>query len=282
MLFLALAVPALYAYAASLRDIARPGWFADISLAISTSLAGAPDAEVPSVDPIAAAKVDEDLDYRIAERTKSMEGWRGFLAAHPNGVHAQSARAELDALSMPAAPSEPIVAQPPGVRTADTNNTDGGASPASPALDSNAATLTSDEMCGGDQERLQQLSASPTSDGVLRLLIELRCEKLRPQLLLLAKRLDTAPAVPADTPRETSSNPPPAQDAPKSASAEERKPRTESRHRAHAAVASHRAEPRRRSNRDKAASVPPFLLAIFGERAKTPPPRPTRSAGGSQ
>ena len=38
---------------------------------------------------------------------------------------------------------------------------------------------------------------SPTSDGVIRLLIELRCEKLRPQLLSLAKRLeDKAPSAP--------------------------------------------------------------------------------------
>ena len=86
MLFLALAVPAIYACAPpSLEELAKPRWLADISLVISTSLAAKPEAEIPAVDPIAAAKVDEDLDYRIAERTKSTEGWRSFLTAHPDG-----------------------------------------------------------------------------------------------------------------------------------------------------------------------------------------------------
>jgi hypothetical protein len=86
MLFLALAVPAMYAYAPpSFKEIAKPVWLADISVAINSSLAAKPQAEIPAVDPIAAAKVDEDLDYRIAERTKSTEGWRAFLAAHPDG-----------------------------------------------------------------------------------------------------------------------------------------------------------------------------------------------------
>src|SRR3984957_12395850 len=103
MLFLALAVPATYLYARpSLEEIARLRWLDDISVMISKSLAYAkPKAEVSLVDPIAAAKVEEDLDYRIAERTKSTEGWRAFLAAHPVGPHAQSAHAELDKLAPP-------------------------------------------------------------------------------------------------------------------------------------------------------------------------------------
>ena len=53
--------------------------------------------------------------------------------------------------------------------------------------ESEAATVASDEICRGDEDRLEQLSDSPTSDGVIRFLIELRCEKLRPQLLRLAE-----------------------------------------------------------------------------------------------
>ena len=103
MLFLALALPAIYAYAPpNLEDIAKPQWLDHISAIITKSLASAkPQAEVSPVDPVAAAKVDEDLDYRIAERTKSLEGWRAFLTAHPDGPHAQSARAELDKLAAP-------------------------------------------------------------------------------------------------------------------------------------------------------------------------------------
>ena len=46
------------------------------------------------VDRAAAARVDEDLDYKIAQRKGSVEGWGSFLAAHGSGVHAQSAKAE--------------------------------------------------------------------------------------------------------------------------------------------------------------------------------------------
>ena len=98
----AIAVPAMYVYAPRLEEIAKPRWLDGIGLAINKSAAAVkPQAEVSPVDPIAAANVDEDLDYRIAQRTKSIEGWRSFLTAHPGGPHAQSARAELDKLVMP-------------------------------------------------------------------------------------------------------------------------------------------------------------------------------------
>ena len=280
MLFLALAVPAIYAFApTSFKELAKPRWLTDISLVISTSFAAKPEAEIPAVDPIAAAKVDEDLDYRIAERTKSTEGWREFLAAHPDGAHAQSARAELDALAGPVAPSTPAVAQAPDAGAADAKLTVDSIPPSLPAPKSNAATLASDEICRVDQDRLQQLSSSPTSDGVIRLLIELRCEKLRPLLLLLAKRLDAAPAVPVDAAQDGSSNSPATQGASKGASAQEARSRAESRHRVHAGVASHSSEPRRRANREKAANLPPFLLALFGEQSRNPSSRQARSGG---
>jgi hypothetical protein len=115
MLFLALALPAIYTYAQpNLRHIAMPRWLDAISATITKSLASAkPQAEVSPVDPVAAAKVDEDLDYRIAKRTKSLEGWRAFLTAHPGGPHAQSARAELDELAAPVTPPATGAAQAP-------------------------------------------------------------------------------------------------------------------------------------------------------------------------
>src|SRR6478672_10149789 len=100
MLCLALALPAVYAYAPpNLRDIAKPRWLDDINVMINRSLPTKPQAEGSPVDPIAAANVDEDLDYRIAERTKSTEGWRSFLTANPERPPAQSARAQLDKLA---------------------------------------------------------------------------------------------------------------------------------------------------------------------------------------
>ena len=97
---LALAVAVIYAYAPlSLEDVAKLRWLDDINVIVNKSLAPAkPEVGVSAVDPIAAANVDEDVDYRIAQRTKSTEGWRSFLAAHPDGPHAQSARAAVDKL----------------------------------------------------------------------------------------------------------------------------------------------------------------------------------------
>ena len=57
-----------------------------------------PQAAVFAVDPAGAARVTEDLDYRIAERIGSLEGWRSFLAGHGSGVYAQTARGEVDRL----------------------------------------------------------------------------------------------------------------------------------------------------------------------------------------
>jgi hypothetical protein len=66
-------------------------WLDDINVILNKSFANAkPEVGVSPVDPIAAANVDEDLDYRIAQRMKSTERWRSFLAAHPDGLHAQA------------------------------------------------------------------------------------------------------------------------------------------------------------------------------------------------
>jgi len=80
----------------NLEDVAKFKWFDAINVTIDKAVALAkPQVARAPVDPAAAARVDEDLDYRIAQRKDSVEGWRSFLAAHGNGVHAQSAKAEV-------------------------------------------------------------------------------------------------------------------------------------------------------------------------------------------
>ena len=191
MLFLALALPAMYAYAPSLEGVAKSRWLGDIGAFITKSLTPArPEANASAVDPVAAANLDEDLDYQIAQRMKSTEGWRSFLTAHPNGPHAQSARAELDKLVPPETPPAPAAMQAPDGDGPDAKIPSAVASPARPSAGSETTTPTSDEICRDDEDRLEQLSNSPTGDGVIRFLIELRCEKLRPQLLRLAERVD--------------------------------------------------------------------------------------------
>jgi hypothetical protein len=60
--------------------------------------------EAAPIDASASAKIDEDLDYRIAEQRKSADAWRAFLTAHPTGAHAPAAQAALDKLEPPPAP----------------------------------------------------------------------------------------------------------------------------------------------------------------------------------
>jgi hypothetical protein len=82
-------------------DLAK---FSETSVAFITTTLTPAKPEAAPIDPAASAKVDEDLDYRIAEQRKSIDGWRGFLAAHPQGPHAPAAQAELDKLQPPPAP----------------------------------------------------------------------------------------------------------------------------------------------------------------------------------
>src|ERR1700729_3330281 len=280
MLFLALAVPATYLYARpSLEEIANLRWLADISVAISTSLAAKPKAVVPAVDPIAAAKVDEDLDYRIAERTKSIEGWRAFLAGHPDGPHVQSARAELDKLAPPMTPAAPT----PDTGAADTTIPSGNVPPPLPSTGSDAASVASDEICTGDEDRLQRLSDSPTSDGVIRLLIELRCEKLRPQLLSLAKRLDDkTPAVSADAAQDASSSVLPGSVASTPPLPPPRMRTNEPSKRLRSTLSSRGVELKRHATPRTAPNLPELLLAFFGGGPRNATGvRRTQAAGGS-
>ena len=73
---LVLALAVIYVYAPlSLEYVAKLRWLDDINVVVNKSLAPSkPEVSVSAVDPIAAANVDEDLDYRIAQRTMSTEG----------------------------------------------------------------------------------------------------------------------------------------------------------------------------------------------------------------
>jgi hypothetical protein len=83
----------------NLEEIAKLAWPDEINVIINKAVARLrPQAAVFAVDPAAAARVTEGLDYRIAERIGSVEGWRSFLAVHGSGVHAQTATGEVDRL----------------------------------------------------------------------------------------------------------------------------------------------------------------------------------------
>jgi hypothetical protein len=264
MLFLALALPAMYADAPpNFGDVAKPRWLDNIGVFIIRSLAPAkPEAGGSPIDPVAAANVDEDLDYRIAQRMKSTEGWGAFLAAHPDGAHSAQT------------PGEVVSPDPSSTR-------------------SEVATLPSDEICRRDEDRLERLVNSPTRDEAMRFLTELGCEKLRPQVLRLAERQDDqAPTAVAsrDAEAATEAEGPSASVAPEPAVSEADHgpsagvspepavstinpplpPRraAEPPNKPRASVASRGLPPRRRASGSKASSLPPILLALFGEHQK--------------
>ncbi|HEY1778880.1 MAG TPA: hypothetical protein VGG79_00270 [Roseiarcus sp.] len=283
-LFLALTLPVLYAFAPlNIEDLARPRWLDSFGVLITKSLASVkPEAVEPPVDPVAAANVDEDLDYRIAQRKRSSEGWRAFLTAHPDGPHAQSVRAELGTL----APSETPPA-PAAVQTEDARAPDPKTSPEVAALDgspaqSEAAASASDEICKQDEDRLEHLSDSPTADGVIRFLIELRCEKLRPQLVSLAERVeDKAPPAAANPdagvpssvlPEKVVSSPPL---PPPRMRANEHQKRTPT-------ILSSRGVQRKRHAKARTApNLPQLLLALFGEGSRNSTAVRRSHGGGS-
>ena len=97
----------------------------DMVVPVMTALAPAP--EKLAIDNVSSANVAEDLDFRIARQTDSPAGWRAFLEAHPDGPHAQAARAVIDRPSPEPEPSR-APAQAPDETAQET------ASPATPPV----------------------------------------------------------------------------------------------------------------------------------------------------
>jgi hypothetical protein len=178
----------------------------------------APAETKPTFDAVAAANVEEDIDYRIAQRTKSLPGWQAFLEAHRDGPHAEAAHAEIERL-LPTPPPQPDAhaqaargevektlpaeqAFSAGAAAEASGGASADAEAASGVVDRTAAgtevaALTPDEICKRDGDRLERLRSSPKTDEAARFANELGCEKLRPQLLALMGSLDHVPSAPA-------------------------------------------------------------------------------------
>ena len=230
VLSLGLAVGFIVKGPLNLEDVATFKWLDEITAILNKAFVPAkPAADVVPIDPAAAALIDEDLDYRIAQRIGSLEGWRSFLAAHGSSTHAQSARAEAQVLAgkapaqaaaevsngapthatdvgevgpsaSPSPGTEVAALAAPAQTAADVSNgasTDAKAvsevepsAPPSPGTEVTA--LAPDEICNRDRDRLERLRSTPTSDEAARFANELGCENLRPQLLGLMERLGNA------------------------------------------------------------------------------------------
>jgi hypothetical protein len=145
----------------SLEDVAKLKWLDEINVISNKPFVAARPAAVAPIDPAAAALLDEDLDYRIAKRIGSLDGWRSFLIAHGSGVHAQSAREDVEKLLL--AEKAPT---PPGAEVSNRASTDAkavsevmGSAPPSPRVE--VAALTPDEICKGDGTVWNGCAAAP-------------------------------------------------------------------------------------------------------------------------
>ena len=150
-----------------------------------------PAAAATMAVPPSSADLDEALDYRLAERVGSLEGWRAFLAAHPSGFFTQLARAQMEKM-LPAGTanaSAPAGAADVGGASDTQPTADGSRRPAAAASATVAAELASSEICKRDRDNLARLRGNPSSEEVQHFENELSCEILRPQFLRLKESL---------------------------------------------------------------------------------------------
>ncbi len=143
------------------------------------------------VAPAAKVDVDGDLtDYMNARQRRSLDGWRAFLAAHGSGFHAQLARTEIEKLLHAEKTPEPAPEEVSNGVSPDATTTTESAPTAAPSAGSDVASMTPDDICKRDEERLERLRMSPSSEEVARFPNELRCDKLRPQLTAVRLKLE--------------------------------------------------------------------------------------------
>jgi hypothetical protein len=117
-----------------------------------------PEARVAPAEATPAARLDEDLDYRIAQRIGSLEGWRSFLAAHGSGFHAQAARAEVDRLALAEKAPAPDAAEASNRASSD-GKAAGEATGSPPSPGRSVTALAPVDICKRDEDRLAQLRA---------------------------------------------------------------------------------------------------------------------------
>jgi hypothetical protein len=261
---LVLGLAALYAFSPlSFEDVAHLRWLDDLSAIANNLLAPVKsNPGVSPVDPIAAANVEEDMDYRIAQRLNSSEAWSSFLATHPAGTHAAAARAEIDKVLAVEKSPAPTADQTPDRVLSDTKTSSVEASSERPSVESE---VVANEICERDKDRLNRLFGSATSGEAMRFLTELRCEKLSPKLFRLTERLDyQAPVTAAVAGQRSSST---------VAAVEQNKTlgwlSSRSLHRS------------RWTKRRTAPNLPPILLALFGEQPRNSSTFPVGRGSGS-
>ena len=146
-------------------------------------------------------RVDEELDYRIAQGAKSLERWRAFLVAHGGGLYADNAKAEINKLlAAQDTEAKPLAEGAPDVPVAEAPKS-GSVAPRNtepphvnyPSEEMQVASVDLEDS-GQDGARLLKLSDSCADDQAAGSASERGCELSRPEALRLVERSETASA----------------------------------------------------------------------------------------
>jgi hypothetical protein len=137
------------------------------------------DACMHDKDRLAKLQAKPSLDgaMRFESELRCPEVWPQLLAL-------------LDGLTQ--APQSTGAPSPNGAAP-DTMSAGGAEPPASPSPAMEATSRTLDDACKRDEDRLDRLRHSPSSEGAARFAEELSCEKLRPQVMALTGDLASPP-----------------------------------------------------------------------------------------
>ena len=150
--------------------------------------------EVAPPTPDEVCKRDEERLERLRNSPSSDEA-----ARFANELGCETLRPQLSRLmeSLGYAVSTPAIAEVSHGASADAPATSEAQRPAGPPSGTEVAPPTPDEVCKRDEERLERLRNSPSSDEAARFANELGCETLRPQLLGLMQTLGSSAPAPA-------------------------------------------------------------------------------------
>ncbi len=157
-------------------------------------------SEVESSTPDENCKLDEERLERLRLIPSIEEAER-----LDNELRCETLRPQLLGLMKTLAPGAPTPASA-DVSNGVTNAKVEAAPPVGPLSENQVALSTPDENCTRDEERLERLRNSPSSEEAIRFDDELRCERLRPQLLEVMKALESVSPAPAPAPAEVSAS----------------------------------------------------------------------------
>jgi hypothetical protein len=249
----------------SLDPVAGLAPIDDASLVVDNAVARLkPESTAGAVNPTAAIRAHEDLDFLSAKRIGTLGGWQAFLAAHAGGDYVESAMAEIDKIVLGLRASDPAAA---AVADRAAPASEAESKIARPSSPSEGPPHPLPEACNHGGGCRGDSGAGPSGDDPAPVANE--SERGKP-LVEVASLMDSA-AMAAAQPNASAKTGPDPGSRPRAAA-----PRRE-------ATASAPVNPRRREQRCalrfechwKTQNLPPILQALLGVKTK----RSSRAGG---